>query len=158
MHVAVLRLRMHASTTLRSILLVDDVREIADQVVAVLKRTREFDVRFTTETSGARALDLARATPFDLVISDYNLGASNGIEILSAARARNPDGLRVLMTSYNEIPSELARIREASIDAYVQKPLKGHDLLLLLLGLLRRDEDLLAATRRASREIERAGD
>lgn len=149
---------MGATLPARSALVVDDVPDVAAVVRDLLKRTREFDIDVTVETSGERALALVRERAFDLVLSDYELGKVSGIDVLVAARETHPSGARVLMTSYKETHKDMATIKAAHVDAYVEKPIRGHDLLLLLLGILHRDPQALAEARREARWMEDRGD
>lgn len=141
----------------REVLVVDDLPEIGDFFRALMRRVKDFDIEITTEVKSQRALELVERTPFDLIISDFRMQQVDGIEVLTAARKRNPDGLRVLMTGYNEIPTSMDRIRGAKIDAYVQKPLRSHDVLLLIFDLLAGNQAALETCRAAARELEVVG-
>src|SRR5205823_13941729 len=101
----------------REVLVVDDLPEIGDFFRALMRRMREFDIHLTTEANSEKALDLVKTNRYDLIISDFRMRQVDGIEVLTAARAHHPEGLRVLMTGYNEIPTSMERIREARIDA-----------------------------------------
>lgn len=131
--------------------------EICEFFVALMRRLKGFDITLTTETDSAKALELVRGAPFDLIVSDFRMRHVDGVEVLSAARAANPRGHRVLMTGYNEIPTSIERIREAGVDAYVQKPLKSQDLLLLLLDFLSANDESIERWRENARELELVG-
>lgn len=148
---------MDASERRREILVVDDLAEIGDFFRALMRRMKEFDIHLTTETDSERALDLVRANQYDLIISDFRMRQVDGVEVLSGARRAHPDGLRVLMTGYNEIPTSMERIRQAGIDAYVQKPLRSQDILLLIFDFLNRNAEALDVHRREARDLERMG-
>ena len=141
----------------RQILVVDDLPEIGDFFRALMRRVKDFDIQITTEVNSQQALELVEAQPFDLIISDFRMRQVDGIEVLSAARKKNPDGLRVLMTGYNEIPTSMERIRGAKIDAYVQKPLRSQDVLLLIFDLLSGNKTALESCRAEARELEVMG-
>jgi two-component system response regulator HydG len=141
----------------RQILVVDDLPEIGDFFRALMRRMKDFDIQITTEVNSQRALELVEERTFDLVISDFRMRQVDGIEVLSAARKKNPDGLRVLMTGYNEIPTSMERIRGAKIDAYVQKPLRSQDVLLLIFDLLSGNAVALERCRADARELEVMG-
>jgi response regulator RpfG family c-di-GMP phosphodiesterase len=78
----------------------------------------------------------------------------DGVEVLQAAHDANPQGRRILMTGYNEVPTEIARIQAARIDAYVQKPLKSPDLLQLMLDFLQGNPETIRACQAHARELE----
>ncbi len=141
----------------RRVLVVDDMPEICDYFTSLAKRIRGFNVHLMTEVNSARALDLVKAQRFDLVVSDYRMREVDGVEVLQAAREHYPSGHRILMTGYNEIPTSIDRIRQADVDAYIQKPLKSQDLLLLLLDFIKENPQAIAACRAQARELELLG-
>lgn len=141
----------------REILVVDDLPEIGDFFKALMRRLREFDIHLHTEVDSARALETVRQRPFDLVVSDFRMRQVDGVEVLRAAYEKNPRGCRILMTGYNEIPTSMDRIREAQIDAYIQKPLKSQDLLLLIFDFLNGNQEAIESSRRYAREMESMG-
>ena len=141
----------------REVLVVDDLPEIGDFFKALMRRLREFDIHLTTEVNSQRALEMVREKPFDLVVSDFRMRQVDGVEVLKAAHDRHPRGLRILMTGYNEIPTSVERIRLAHVDAYIQKPLKSQDLLLLILDFLNGNQDSIDTHRRYAREMEDLG-
>src|ERR1051325_5033004 len=141
----------------REVLVVDDLPEIGDFFRALMRRMHEFDIQLTTEANSEKALDLVYKSKFDLIISDFRMRKVDCIEVLPAARGHNPDGLRVLMTGYNEIPTSMDRIRGAKIDAYVQKPLRSQDVLLLIFDLLSGNAVALERCRADARELEVMG-
>jgi len=140
------------------ILVVDDLPEICMIFKDVHRRIRHLKVELHTETNSKRAQELAQTEDFDLVVSDFRMKQVDGLEVLKAASRRNPKGRRVLMTGYNEIPTSIDRIREAHVDAYVQKPLHVQEILLLLLGMLQNDARFIDERRKHARELEAQGD
>ena len=142
----------------KQVLVVDDLPEITEFFGALVRRIRGQQVHLTTEVDSARALELVRGRAFDLVVSDFRMRQVDGVEVLRAAFERNPDGGRVLMTGYNEIPTSIERIRQAHVDAYVQKPLRSQDLLLLMLDFLNGNASAIQAHRGQARELEALGE
>lgn len=135
-------------------LVVDDIPEICEMYRAIFRRLRGIDVDLTIETDPVEAIRKVRADPYDLVVSDFRMKGADGVDVLTAAREENPGGRRVLMTGYNEIPTTIDRIRLARIDAYLQKPLKTQDLLIMLSDLLHGDQESLALYRTHASELE----
>lgn len=140
----------------RRVLVVDDVPEILDLFRGLTRRIRAVPIQLVTEVNSARAKELAAQQPFDLVLSDFRMRQADGVEVLQAAHDRNPEGKRILMTGYNEVPTDIERIRHAQIDAYIQKPLKSQDLLQLMLDFLQENKATIAACRSRARELEDA--
>jgi DNA-binding NtrC family response regulator len=135
-------------------LVIDDIPEIGNLYRSIFKRVRGFDVDLTIETDPIVAIKRVRETRFDLVVSDFRMKGGDGIDVLAAAHASHPKGRRVLMTGYNEVPTSIERIRSAHIDAYVQKPLRTQDLLIMMNDLLVGDETALIKYRLVANELE----
>jgi DNA-binding NtrC family response regulator len=141
----------------RTVLVIDDLVEILRFFEALGQRLEPQGVRIVTESDPRRALERVRAEDYALVISDYRMREVDGLDVLKAARAARPEALRILMTGYNEINAPIARIREAQVDAYVQKPLRAQELSLLILDFLNRNEGTLRAFRKQARDLETMG-
>jgi DNA-binding NtrC family response regulator len=141
----------------REVLVVDDLPEIGEFFRSLMRRLHDFDIRLTTEADSVAALQRVRDHAYDLVITDFRMAKADGVDILSACRQAHPEGLRVLMTGYNEIPTSMDRIRQAGVDAYIQKPLKAQDILLLIFDFLNGNKAAIDAFRREARELETMG-
>jgi DNA-binding NtrC family response regulator len=68
--------------------------------------------------AGLAALD---REPFDVVITDLLMPEVNGIEVLRAARQRDPD-LGVLVVTGHGGPEPLATTVNLDVDGYIRKP------------------------------------
>lgn len=147
-----------AIPTAKKVLVVDDLPEICAIFRDASRRVRGSKVDLTTEINSNRALDLVRSKAFDLVVSDFRMNEVDGIEVLTAARATDPRGYRILITGYNEIPASIERIKAARVDAYIAKPIRGPDLILLLTDFLQNKTESIEAHRAAARELEAQAD
>ncbi len=119
---------------MKRILVVDD-----DRASCELLREIFADQGWTAETAQTpvRALELAQATPFDLVVSDVNLEAEqSGLDLLRSLRDRCPV---ILVTGFGTLSAAVEASREGAWD-FVSKPFKV--------------EEVVATARRA---MERAG-
>ena len=67
----------------------------------------------TTAADGARALALIAASDFDVVVSDIRMPGADGLEVLRAARAHDPDVEVVLMTNGDFTCKRDGRVRQA---------------------------------------------
>lgn len=141
----------------RRVLVIDDLPEMRHFFEALGKRLARFDVVLETEADGTRAKERIAAGTYDLILSDFRMGAVDGLEVLAHARRESPKARRLLMTGYHEVPASMARILEARVDAYVQKPLRAQDVMLLLLDLLAGNEATIEACRARARELEAIG-
>lgn len=127
----------------KSILVVDDVPEILAFFERVASRYKTRPIEITTLESPQEAVDLLARRPFDVVISDFRMPRVNGVEVLRAAREANPEGRRILMTGYNEIPATAAEMDAAGPQAKIHKPLRASFLLEVLQACLSDDAHAL---------------
>ncbi len=74
-----------------------------------------------TLDSGVDAVEAAADTPFDLVITDFNMPGIKGDVTLSLLRARLPDLPVVILTS-EPSPTVERRARDAGASAFLRKP------------------------------------
>lgn len=73
------------------------------------------------------ALDALAAGPFDLVISDVNLGDGSGLEVARVARARLAGAVTIVLTSGDDLAPQVTRA--AGADDFLPKPLHVPDLI-----------------------------
>ncbi|MBI4542268.1 MAG: sigma-54-dependent Fis family transcriptional regulator [Gemmatimonadetes bacterium] len=107
-----------------SILVVDDESAILD-TVRILLKNEGFDV--TTAQGGRAALDALRESPPHVVLTDVRMPGVGGIEILTAARQRDPDTPVILMTAQAELRTAIQAVNEGAFH-YIQKPFSNDDL------------------------------
>jgi PAS domain S-box-containing protein len=98
---------------------VDDDTEFAEMVSLFLQQEREtFEVETVHDV--ATALDRLRSTPFDCVVSDYEMPGETGLDLLRTVRESYPDLPFVLFTGRGseEIAGEAI---SAGVSDYLQK-------------------------------------
>jgi CheY-like chemotaxis protein/anti-sigma regulatory factor (Ser/Thr protein kinase) len=81
------------------ILLVDDELEIRQMILDYLRENENYIV--FEAASGAEALEILSREHIDLVLSDINMPAMRGFDLLKEVRDRYPAVKRVLITAYN---------------------------------------------------------
>jgi DNA-binding NtrC family response regulator len=101
------------------ILIVDDdletCRLIAELVAAPGRELHQ------TQTA-SDAIDRARREPFDLVISDINLGGpESGLDVLKAFKDANPAGEILLISGFGTLETAVQAVRAGAFD-YISKP------------------------------------
>ena len=102
-----------------AVLIVDDERLIADSLSFIL-RSRGLSVM--TAYDGGTALNLARATPPDLLISDVRMPGMSGIHLAMAVVQAVP-ACKVLLFSGHATESDLHSARTAGYDfSLLSKP------------------------------------
>jgi DNA-binding response OmpR family regulator len=126
----------------RTILIIDDDRELCD-LVGELLRGEGFDV--DAHSTGAGAVDLAASGRYELVILDVMLPELNGFEILRALRRRSAVPV-ILLTARGEDVDRIVGL-EIGADDYLPKPFNSRELTARIHAVLRRiqprDEDKL---------------
>jgi signal transduction histidine kinase len=104
------------------VLLVDDNPD--DRALAIRELRKRFPDLHVHEVCTAAQLEIAfKALDFDIVITDYQLGWSNGIAVLQAAKAARPD-IPVIMFTATAQQEDAVAAMKAGLDEYVIKSIK----------------------------------
>ncbi|HKN87852.1 MAG TPA: response regulator [Nitrospiraceae bacterium] len=110
-----------ASTTDRSVLLVDDDRDF----LIVLQDLLPFhlgQLNIDTATSGTEALALIQRNHYDAIISDVRMPGMDGLDLLKRALKEQPKTPFLLMTAHGD--SHLGHeAMELGAYAYLEKPI-----------------------------------
>jgi DNA-binding response OmpR family regulator len=117
----------------RTILIIDDDRELCD-LVGELLRGEGFEV--DAHHTGAGAVDLAASGAYELVILDVMLPEQNGFEILRALRRRSAVPV-ILLTARGEDVDRIVGL-EIGADDYLPKPFNSRELTARIHAVLRR--------------------
>jgi DNA-binding response OmpR family regulator len=122
------------------VLVVEDESQIADIIVAYMKRDG-----YVTEWArdGAEALEKFRAFAPDLVILDLMLPYIKGEDVIKRIRERS--SLPVIMLTAKSSESEIVSGLDLGADDYLPKPFSPRELSARVKALLRRFEALNAA-------------
>ena len=102
------------------VLVVDDEAGILESLAKILERE---GYRVSTTDSGVAALDIVRAEPVDLILSDIMMPAMSGIELLRAVKAISPSLEVIVMTAFGTVDTAVECMREGAYD-FITKPLK----------------------------------
>ena len=119
---------MGAATVKPSVLVVDDETGILETLRILLKNEG-----FTPHVAhGGRAgLEQIAALAPDIILSDVRMPGVTGLEILSAARAQDPDLPVILMTAQADLRSAIQAVNEGAY-YYIQKPFVNGDIVAIL--------------------------
>ncbi|MBX3161113.1 MAG: sigma-54-dependent Fis family transcriptional regulator [Deltaproteobacteria bacterium] len=110
--------------TARTVLIADDHVEMARLVA---DRLREDGWRGRVVDSGRAAIDaLGQAVP-DLVITDLRMAEVDGLDVLDAARAADPDLPVIIMTAFGAIDSAIESMKRGAWH-YLAKPVRLEEL------------------------------
>jgi len=103
------------------VLYAEDDEVNVELIRQVLSLRPAVDLRVAT--NGARALEMARRDPPDLMLVDMNLGDMTGIELASALQG-NPQtaGLRLVALSADALPEQISATLAAGFETYLTKP------------------------------------
>ena len=134
------------------VLIVDDEPSVREMLGVLLHRAG-----YTCQSSsGARAARerIATETPYDAVVTDLTMPDGSGMDVLAAARERDPHTQVIMITAYATTEQAVDAMRKGAYD-YIQKPFRNAELLATLEKAL--EKRALVDENRALR-AEREGD
>jgi len=70
--------------------------------------------------SGKEALELIKANDFDLMITDYEMPGINGLELVKAVKAAQPE-IKIIVLSMHDDPSVTKELLRAGVMGYILK-------------------------------------
>lgn len=100
------------------ILVVDDEPIMVTLLETYLER---LECSVSTATDGSEAIRLLEKRSFDLVITDLQMGETNGLDVVRRAKELSPKTLAFIMTGCNEVEYAIAAFRIGA-DDYLLKP------------------------------------
>lgn len=109
----------------KTVLVADDDEMVRKFLFDVL-RLYGFDVQAAND--GVSALDLLKASDFDIVITDYAMPGMNGIELTKIMRSQCPHSLIIGISA----DCDERVFLDAGADAFLHKPFYIHDLLTVI--------------------------
>jgi response regulator RpfG family c-di-GMP phosphodiesterase len=95
------------------------------------------DLAVVTVGSPDEALSMLGRETFDVIISDLRMPGMSGLELLAAARKRDPEMRRLLVSGYADFESALDAINEVGIDRLLTKPWQNEEVRGAIDGALR---------------------
>ena len=111
-----------------SVLIVDDESAILD-TLRILLKNEGFDVRVAQ--GGKAGLEAIASHSPQVVLSDIRMPGAGGIEILKAAREKDPDMPVILMTAQAELRTAIEAVNQGAYQ-YLQKPFRNDELLAIV--------------------------
>jgi DNA-binding NtrC family response regulator len=110
------------------VLVVDDEHTLRESCASVL-RLEGYDVSVCGR--GQEALDTVQRCPFDVALIDLYMTQVDGLSLLRAVLATNPDTLVIMMTGKPSVESNIDALREGAWD-YLPKPFSAEHLQILI--------------------------
>lgn len=118
------------------IVLVDDEEMVITSIRAYLALETEYTVHgFTVPHEAVAFLD---GHEVDVIISDFLMPKMNGLELLAAAKVRQPEAARVLLTGHADKQSAIKAINQVGLFQFLEKPWDNAQLLLVINSALER--------------------
>ena len=111
-----------------NVLIIDDEAGILDSLRILLK-TEGFTPHVAL--GGKQGLDQIEALSPDIILSDVRMPTVSGLQVLSAARQRDPDTPVILMTAQATLQSAMQAVNEGAF-YYIQKPFRNDELVAIL--------------------------
>jgi len=108
------------------ILFVDDNRLILECSLDLFESE---GMQVLTANDAAEALELFKHHEIAVVVSDNQMPGMTGLEFLSKLRTISPDTVKVLISSYVDLPTALAAINTSEVFRYLLKPYKNNEIL-----------------------------
>ncbi len=102
------------------VMLVDDDALITSTLKNLLYI--EMDIEAITFNDSREARSYLDRERIDLIISDFLMPELDGIQLLRAARAVQPEAPRILLTGYADKENAIKAINEVALFQYVEKP------------------------------------
>ncbi|MBL7915029.1 MAG: sigma-54-dependent Fis family transcriptional regulator [Bacteroidia bacterium] len=112
----------------KRILILDDDTDICNLLSRFLTKNG-----YTTETafSGSRAVEMLKVGKFDLLISDFRLGDTDGLKLLERLHQEGLGLPVIIITGYSDIKMAVNVIKAGALD-YVSKPLIPDEILMMV--------------------------
>jgi two-component system response regulator HydG len=118
------------------ILIIDDDTFICDILKKQLKGSK-YEVE--TAFSGKSGMDAVRNGKFDLVLCDYRLPDTDGLELLQKIKAVSPSTVVIIITAYADV-RQAVKLMKMGADDYVTKPMQHEEILSLIKSKLKKDQ------------------
>ena len=117
------------------------------------------DYSVTTLTSSVEAAELLDTERFDVIVSDLRMPAMDGIAFLTNARAKCPQGRRLLVSGYADLDSAISAINRVGVGRLLTKPWNTGELVNAVRSaaeharLLRENAEMTSALRSKNEEL-----
>lgn len=112
-----------------AVLFVDDEPNI---LTALQRLFRKEDFRVFTAASGEAGLELLRASPVPVVISDYRMPVMNGVAFLAQVKQLLPDSVRVILSGFADAQVIVDAINKGEVFRFHPKPWDDQELLITI--------------------------
>jgi DNA-binding response OmpR family regulator len=112
----------------KSILVIDDDKSILRTFTRILQKA---DYRVEVAETGKEAIEKAEKTKYDLALVDVRLPDMDGADLLIRLQELIPGTVKIVITGFPSLETGVKAL-DAGADAYLVKPVKPEDLLMLI--------------------------
>ncbi|WP_163708138.1 sigma-54-dependent transcriptional regulator [Mangrovibacterium lignilyticum] len=127
------------------ILIIDDDSFICE---ILKKHLKNHKYQVETAFSAQSALQIFKNKGIELVLCDFRLPDSSGLEVLQKVRAMNPDIPVIIMTAYADVRMAV-KLMKMGADDYITKPIQQEELISLIAKLLKKPKAETVASKAA---------
>lgn len=106
------------------ILVVDDERSMRELLDYMLSRQ---GYQIALAENGRKAVSIIQSEDFDLILCDIRLGDITGLEVLRAAKRKNPGAIVIMISAFATTETAVEAMNEGAYD-YVPKPFDNDEL------------------------------
>ncbi len=103
------------------LVLIDDDPAMVRFLTCIIHRSYRYDIEMQPYSDSALAQDCLERELVDIVVTDLEMPAVNGLEILRIAKRRNPCAQVLLMTGHSSVPALFEALEHGASD-YLLKP------------------------------------
>ncbi len=119
------------------LLIVDDDPGMRENL-AELFESLGYEVR--TAANAPEALSALDDGGADLLLTDYKMPGPTGVDLIEAARKRQPNLRAVLMTAFGDSFTEIESVRRGAV-GYLNKPFEADEVVAFVAKVLARPEE-----------------
>ncbi len=119
------------------ILIIEDNETMREAMAAIISR---MGAMFALAENGKQGLELARTTPFELVITDYKMTDIDGIEVLRQIKQHAPATEVLMITAYGTIELAVDAMKLGAAD-FITKPFSHDEFKLKISRILERIQE-----------------
>jgi len=120
----------------RTILLVDDDKSILRTFTRILQKN---GYKIDTAETGKEAIEKADSRHYDLALVDIKLPDMDGTDLLAKIKKQLQNTIKIMITGFPSLESGVKALDEGA-DAYLVKPVKPEELLMLIKEKLKNKE------------------
>ncbi len=121
-------------STRQAVLIVDDDLHILEVLEA---RLSSMDFHVLKATNAHDALDILKAAPVDLMITDVRMPGMGGMDLFHEAQSLKAGLPVIFLTAYGTIPDAVSAVKAGAVD-YLTKPFDGRDLIQKVKAILKK--------------------